>query len=290
MKRQHEANIARDLPAARQAELGDLESLLARLAADVAPEPRPDETARLLDHLRPLVAARAATLPEWSQPRQGLATWLALARAQAWLADATFWWACAGVLLLGLLAGLLGTAGTLALTVVCLSPALAAAGVAYVFRPATRTIWEWERCCPVRPLELLYVRLGLIVASNIAVAGLILSVVSAETPGLLLWRLILAWLGPLLGLAGLALYISVRWGSLAGVAAPLTIWAALIVLGWQALVERAPLARLRPSEVLLPLLGSSDGLLLTSGAALIAGVLLLCQGGRLALGERQAWS
>src|ERR687894_312340 len=168
MKRQHEANIARDLPAARQAELGDLEPLLARLAADVAPEPRPDETARLLDHLRPLVAAR----------------------------------------------------------------------VAYVFRPATRTIWEWERCCPVRPLELLYVRLGLIVASNIAVAGLILSVVSAETPGLLLWRLILAWLGPLLGLAGLALYISVRWGSLAGVAAPLTIWAALIVLGWQALVER----------------------------------------------------
>src|SRR4028119_467612 len=74
MKRQHEANIARDLPAARQAELGDLEPLLARLAANVAPEPQPDETARLLDHLRPLVAARAATLPEWSQPRQALAT------------------------------------------------------------------------------------------------------------------------------------------------------------------------------------------------------------------------
>src|SRR5688500_2053685 len=107
MKQQHKANIARDLPAARQAELGDLEPLLARLAADVAPEPRPDETAQLLDHLRPLVAARAAPLPEWSQPRPGLATWLALARAQAWLADATFWWACAGVLLLGLLAGLL---------------------------------------------------------------------------------------------------------------------------------------------------------------------------------------
>lgn len=289
MRKPHIPNIAGDLSAAQQAELGDLEPLLRRLADDVAPAPRQEETARLLEQLRPLVAARA-TPPEWSRPDQySLRAWPRLAWAQTALLDTAFWWACGGVLALGLLVGLIGHGGWLALAFIFLSPVLAAAGVGYMFRPAARTIWELEQVCPIRPLELLYTRLALIFACNMAFAIMALSVVWAETPGLILWRLILAWLGPLLGLAGVALYASVRWGSFAGIAAPLTLWAGLITLGWQALVERTPTTRLDPVVVLPPLL-LSNRLLLGALAALIAGVLLLGQGGRLALEERAAWS
>lgn len=284
-------NIAADLSVEQQTELGDLDPLLTALAADEAPQPSPGETTRLLAQLRPLVAARATPLPEWLEPQEtGVRAWLRLAWSQTSLLETPFWYASGGMIVLGLLLGVAGGGGLLALMFLFLSPVLAAAGVAYAFRPATRTLWELEQAAPIRPLELLYARLALIFAGNVALACAVLSVVWMGVPGLVVWRLIVAWLGPMLFLAGTALYTSVRWGSVAGIAVPLSIWAGLITLGWQELADRMRPAGLNLIDVLLPLLSASDGLLAGSLAALIAGVLLLRQGGRLALGERVAWS
>lgn len=289
MKNPRLPNIAGDLSAAQQTELGDLEPLLARLAAESAPKPGPDETTRLLEHLRPLVAARAAPLPEWSQPEQnGVRVWLWLAWSQRSLFDMAFWWSCAGVLLVGLLVAWLGGGKLFAGGFVVVSPVLAAICVAYAFRPDARTLQELERISPVGPLELLYARLGLVLACNLLLACIAWSAIWVQEPRLVVWRLIVAWLGPMLLLAGAALYTAVRWGSVASVVAPLGVWAGLITLGVQ--VSDIPTSQRDTLGILLDRLNLSNSLVIGALLALTIGVLLLRQGGQIALKERPAWS
>ncbi|MFP4345974.1 MAG: hypothetical protein ACLFU8_14860 [Anaerolineales bacterium] len=258
--------------------LGDLEDLTRLLAGyDLPPEyePGPREHARLLAALEPHLPA-----PSPVEERRGLRAWLNLVDSQAALLQPPFWWAGGLVLVLGLIVALLEGDGLLSLTFVLLTPVLAAAGVAYAFRPETCTLWELERLTPINPLELLYARLTLVLAFNALLSLVLLGVIWLRVPQVMLWRLLLAWLGPMLALTGLALYATVRWGPTVGAVLPLGLWGAFVLVGWWRAVERGIYLEGALSW-LLALINASS---LFPAVALLAaalGLLLLWQSGRL---------
>ncbi|MCL5676292.1 MAG: hypothetical protein M1602_00090 [Firmicutes bacterium] len=138
----------------------------------------------------------------------------------------------------------------------------------------------------------MYARLGLVLAFNLALSLGVLDVIWLQEPRIVLWRLVVLWLGPMLGLAGVALYTAVRWGAIAGTAVPMVLWTATLygVVTWSAArsLDTSNFAQLADS--LMPVISQSNGLLAGALAALVAGLLLLRQGGRLAMGAGTAWS
>jgi hypothetical protein len=268
------------LDAARQAELGDLSAVEALLQSYDAPQPDTAYTSRLLANLEPFLAQ--------SPQKNGLVHWRRLARSQARLLEKHFWLASGLVFVIGLLLALLDGEGALAVLFVFLSPAAAAAGVAYAFRPETRTLWELEKISPTHPLELLYVRLALIIGFNSLLTLLVLGIAWWQGPQLVLWRLLLAWLGPMLALAGTALYVTVRWGSVAGIAAAMGAWAAAVSIGWwRALHEAAGTGMVL---WLLERIAGSDLLAVIYLALLLSGLYLLKAAGNWMTRSDPAWS
>ncbi|MFO7272973.1 MAG: hypothetical protein DIU58_016090 [Sphaerobacter thermophilus] len=292
MTRQRRSDLASGLSPEARAALGDLDPLAARLATYDAPEPDPADTEALIDRLAPLVAARTAPESDlvWDEsPAPSIHHWLALARAQIALIDHVVLWAGGLVLALGLIVAGVGYSGLLSLGVTLCAPVLAAAGVAFAFRPAGQTLAEIERISPVMPLELLYVRLGLVLAGNLALALALLGLIWIEGPRLVLWRVVLLWLGPMLGLAGMALYTSARWGTIAGLTVPLGAWGTLVLLAWQGVIEPADPQVFGPTDILVHL-SQAPGVLVATLLLLAAGVLLLWQGTRLVGRETAAWN
>lgn len=294
--------------------LGDLNAVEQFLARDTtAPDAiKAPDTARLLASLQPMLDAE--TQPDKARHRgfkpqvttveddlensfaarptkRGLvaevSNLLRLARAQTSLLEAPFWWSSILLLLIGVGVGYAGggAAGVIVLFVV-FAPLLAAGGVAYLFRPATRGLWDLERISPVQPLELLYARLTLILAFNVALALVLLPFAWNQAP---IWRLLLAWLGPMIGLTGLALYLSVRWHTLAGTVVPLGLWCALVMFGWQRGVMFMPILTSDPTHIsaidtpflrILDLLSHSNAVLLGAILALAVGLTLYWQAGQ----------
>jgi hypothetical protein len=276
--------LSAGLDEAQRQKLGDLEPLADLLAAYSLPtEPGAEEEVRLLAALEqqlPTPAEKAE--PEWS-----IRAWLELAWSQTMVAQAPFGWAGALVLLLGLVAALFRADAILALAFVFLAPILAAGGVAYVFRPETLTLWELERLTPVNPLELLYGRLLVVLLLDTLLALALLGLVWLQGPQLVLWRLLLAWFGPMLALAGVALYVTVRWGQTAGAVAPLGLWGAFTLVGWWQAVERA--TQLQGAAAwLLGQINNASALPSLCLLAAVWGIFLLWQAGRLV--EERAWA
>lgn len=294
--------------------LGDLNAVEQFLARDTtAPDAiKAPDTARLLASLQPMLDAESQ--PDKARHRgfkpqvttveddlensfaarptkRGLvaevSNLLRLARAQTSLLEAPFWWSSILLLLIGVGVGYAGggAAGVVVLFVV-FAPLLAAGGVAYLFRPATRGLWDLERISPVQPLELLYARLTLILTFNVALALVLLPFAWNQAP---IWRLLLAWLGPMIGLTGLALYLSVRWHTLAGTVVPLGLWGVLVMFGWQRGVMFMPILTSDPTHIsaidtpflrILDLLSHSNAVLLGAILALAVGLTLYWQAGQ----------
>lgn len=275
--------LAAGLDEAQRQALGDLSALAHFLATDPAGDPGSDERARLLAALEPYLPAPAAP------PSRSLENWLRLARGQFVLFESSFWLAGALVLLLGLVLIAIDGRQLLPLVFVFLAPLLAAASVAYAFRPETRALGELERLTATGPVELLYARLALVLAFNLLLSLLLLLLVWLDGPQVVLWRLALAWLGPMLALTGLALYATFRWGSLVGTILPIGLWAGLVTLGWREAVVRGT-DGLSPATWLLLEIGRSDPLLAGSLLAGIAGLVLLVLAGRTIIGETQSWN
>lgn len=268
--------IDNDFTPEQRAELGDVQPLLQHLKQYDVPEP---DSARLLASLKPLLKERLESEipPILELQRRGFRDWLRLAWAQTELLEAPFWWSSVLLSTLGVLLGLsYGSAFTI-LCLVFLSPLIAAAGVAYIFRPATRTIWELERLSLVQPFELLYARLALILMMNILVAvGLILAVWS-QGAQIILWRLLLIWFGPMIGMTGIALFCSVRWATIAGMVAPMAIWLGVNVLGWRDMVLHFNTMSMAE---LITQIDTSNVLLWTALTAFVVGLVCLYESGR----------
>ncbi|MCC6805721.1 MAG: hypothetical protein IT319_22760 [Anaerolineae bacterium] len=266
--------IEDDLTPQQRAELGDLPPLYKRLDAYDIPEPDHD---RLLAALKPVLAQHRETAqPHVRAPeRLGWREWLRLAWAQIELLEAPFWGASVLLTLIGLVLGMSYGSATTTLCLFFLSPLIAVGGVAYIFRPATRTLWELERLSRYQPFELLYARVAIILLLNVATAIILLLVVWSQGAQIVLWRLLLIWLGPMIGLMGLALFCSLRWSVLAGMLAPMSAWSLLIVLGWREIVLHT-----FDAERLVTLIGGSNLLLAVAVTALVGGLALVVESGR----------
>ncbi|HOF59882.1 MAG TPA: hypothetical protein PK726_04800 [Candidatus Cloacimonadota bacterium] len=268
----------------RQA-LGDLSALAFLLESDVMPDPGQEDVARLLEALEPCLPV--PTAPRRPRPPLG---WLRLVRSQFVLFESSFWLSGALVLLLGLFITTIDGHELLPLAFVMLSPLLVAAGVAYAFRPETRTLGELERLTATSTAKLLYARLALVLAFNLLIALLLLLLIWLEGPQVLLWRLVLAWLGPMLALTGLALFTSVRWGSLVSSLLPLGLWGSMVLLGWREALLHHIAAGITATSWLLMEISRSTPVLIGSMLACLAGIGLLILSGRAASNERQSWN
>lgn len=264
-------------------ELGDLSSLAQLLESDGLPDPGKEDVARLLDALDSYLPVSSAPQPH--RP----ANWLRLSRSQFVLFEGSFWLSGALILLLGLLMAAVDGRELLPLAFVLLSPLLAAASVAYAFRPETQTLGELERLTATSPVELLYTRLALVLAFNLLVSGLLLLLIWLEGSQVVLWRLLLAWLGPMLALSGLALFTTIRWGSLVGTLLPLGVWASLVLLGWREALYHIAEGMTLTSWLLVEI-GRSSPVLMGSLMACLAGLGLLILVGRSVTRGWQSWS
>lgn len=292
----NELNLERDLTEAQRGELGDLGAVTKLLVSYEVADPTPSETAMLLAKLKLVLAERTAPEPIESPlaPSRTISSqaWLGVARAQIELLPPGFWLAGVAVGTLGLFVGFAAGAEWSITLILLLAPLLAAGGVAYAFRPETCGLEELERISVVGPLELLYIRLGVVLAFNGGIsAALMIALGLGGMDVVQFWRLGLVWLGPMIGLAGLALYISVRWHTLAGTIVPLGLWAGTIVFGWREIVARVewdPATSLYRAVAtwLIAQINNSDGLLLAAGMVLIVGLLLIQQAGQTVMRNR----
>jgi hypothetical protein len=267
----------------RQA-LGDLSALAYLFESDVMPDPGQEDVARLLEALNPYLP-----VPNAPRPRPP-SSWLHLIRSQFVLFESSFWLSGALVLLLGLFLTTIDGQELLPLAFVLLSPLLSAAGVAYAFRPETRTLGELERLTATSTAELLYARLALVLAFNLLIALLLLFLIWLEGPQVLLWRLVLAWLGPMLALTGLALFTTVRWGSLVSSLLPFGLWGSMVLLGWREALLHHIASGMTATSWLLVEISRSNPVLIGSMLACLAGIGLLILSGRAASSERQSWN
>ena len=133
-----ESRLVSDLDPQHQAELGDLTIVENRLKSFVAPEPTDESRERLLAaldaHQSRFDNNFAVHQSDWLQ------RWIRLMRAQQEIIDAPFWWVCALVFLLGLALAIIYHDQTQPVLFALFAPIVASVGVAYAFRPATKTM------------------------------------------------------------------------------------------------------------------------------------------------------
>lgn len=261
-------NLTSGLDPEQQTELGDLCQIEAALQAYESPEP---DTERLLVGLQPLMPQ-----PDIPRPDPVSKDWryrLRLAHMQLSLVDGTFWWMSSLLLGLGILL-LIASGGVIAGFFALISPVLAVAGTAYIFRPETRSLREFELLSAVKPLELLYTRLLLILVYNTGLALTLILLAWSQDTQLVLWRLLLIWFGPMVGFTGLALYASLRWNALTGIIMPMGFWAIMIFIGWRdTVVQTSHVFDL--VELFTVAASQSDSLLIMSVLILPLGLALI---------------
>ncbi|MFN8530792.1 MAG: hypothetical protein U0670_19475 [Anaerolineae bacterium] len=262
----------------QQADLGDLSPLEDLLHAYETPEP---DSARLLTNLQAVIQRQDALIP--SPAPRSLRDRLRLAQMQVSLVGSAFWWASALVLGLGFVL-LVVSEGTIAGLYALGSPIFAVIGTAYIFRPDARSLREFELLSAVSPLEMLYTRLLLILLYNASLALTLILFSWSQDAQLILWRLVLIWFGPMVGLTGVALYSLLRWRVLAGVLVPTGLWAALLFLGWREAVLHSSSPFVSLGDLSIAVI-QSNSFLVVSFLALVMGLMLMWRSGRWAAYE-----
>jgi hypothetical protein len=248
-----------------------LRRLARRYAAQPAYPPAPEQTSRLVSRL---LALDAPVRPPAAPTPGGAARSVRLARWRLRLLGPAFW--LASLVLLAL--GAAGAAPLHLLTplspgtaLILLAPLTVVLGLAHAFDGAPPGLRAVEGVCPVRPLEALT---GLVLA--IIGFDCLFGTLATGAVALAGWApfaaLLVAWLAPLLVLAGVTLPLALRWGP-----GPATLLAAGPWLLLVAFAQRQPLGALAlPTDA-----PSLVGHLI---AGLVGGLVLL-----LALGHGPAW-
>jgi hypothetical protein len=276
-------HLENDLDPLEKAELGNLEGLESYLAQFTAPEPTKASQEQLLKTLNP---SFASPRPRAGTPNSyGLKRWLRLIVAQLDIIDIPFWWACALIFCLGLAVAIIHPDQVLPALFTLFAPLVAASGVAYAFRPATQTLGELEKATPIPVLALFYVRFVLVMAFiGLLSLGLIV-VLWLNSPQVVLWRLLIVWIGPMLALAGMAMYVTVRWGSLHGLIVPILLWTGIVFLRFS-LADQTGLKYGSALTSYFTQINHSNPLLAASVMAALLGIMLATKAGKRA--ERRA--
>lgn len=271
-----------------------LERALARLEIISPPIPSPDETARLVAKLAalaevakqpglPVGASPAATrvLPNLRALRHAKQV-VSLVAPQIEAFGRTFWVWSAVVMITGV--AVLSTVDHGINIWVHASPLFAVACVAWSLRSRYYGVSELEMSCPYSQAHLLAARMLLVLLYNLAFGLIAVGVlgVSLNDYGRgTLMLLVMNWIGPLCFLAGVALYVSVRFGIVVGSLTSLALWGLGTYLsivppysaGLDAQPDRAILAR----ELADLVTGNAlvlDGALVAFGFALITASIL----------------
>ena len=154
---------------------------------------------------------------------QLLAGQVALVRREIWVASAA-------TMALGCLVALLTTgasAGGVVLAV--FAPMIAAVGVAFIYGPENDPSLEVALSTPTPPRLVLVARLTLVYSYDLALALAATVVLALANGGTGLLALISLWIGPMLFLSALALFLSLFFGSTPATLVALTLWGVRLV-------------------------------------------------------------
>lgn len=212
---------------------------LRHIAAElsVLPTAVPSEamTRALIENLRPHVPEprfRSAMESERASIAGRLVSLIAAIQPQVSALGRQFWLATA------LLYAAVGVAGWLYATsytpfsvgpfIMFALPLLAIGSVGFAFRGTQSGFWEAERATPIDPATLAIARFTVVTAYAIVLASIITLALGALELELHLGALMLNWLAPLLLLASLTLFLSVRWNGLIGSLAGFALWSVFL--------------------------------------------------------------
>lgn len=214
-------------------ERADLLPALRRLSEWQAPQPEPADTRRLLVLLTsalPAFSSVRQTIREHRQHRHtSISLLLATARAQVSLFGLSFWLVSALVTLLGAVVVLSNVLPNQEVVLRASGPLLAYLGTIVAFRGRGARVLELELVCLPSPLQLAVARLVIVLGYDLGL-GLALSLVLwAGGTGQVL-ALTLAWLMPLLLVAGLALLLSLRLSVQAAALLAYGSWLAVLAI------------------------------------------------------------
>ncbi|MFZ3151166.1 MAG: hypothetical protein WA116_05710 [Anaerolineaceae bacterium] len=268
--------LVEGLDADQQKDLGDLKAVTDQLAAWQVPEPTAEEQSVLV---KSLVRQIPQNYNSQTKPDFSVRGWVRLVFSQAQLYEVEFWYACGAILLITLAGGALVGKAALSLFTLVVSPLLAIAGVAYVFNHNSSSLSALEAASPVGPYALFFCRSALILGTSLAALPVLLIPGQLLYPQMAFWRVVVIWLGTLVGLFGLATYTTVRWNGVMGTVIPLGIWGLLVGASWQRAVSVAGAWTLVP-EWIMHAVSTSDGLVVGALLALILGSLLFFQAAR----------
>ena len=212
-------------------ECADLLPAVRRLSEWQVPQPKPADTQRLLAVLStelPVPASVRQAIRE-QKPRRvtGL---LATARAQVSIFGPGFWLVSALVTLLGAAVVLSKVVSNQDVVLRASGPLLAYLGTIVAFRGRGARVWELELVCLPSPLQLAIARLVIVLGYDVGL-GLALSLTLWAGGAGQVLALTLAWLMPLLLVAGLALLLSLRLSVQAAASLAYGSWLAILVLG-----------------------------------------------------------
>mgnify|MGYP001206771481 CR=1 FL=1 len=204
-----------------------------------------------------------------ARPTPDPRTLLILLMAQAPLVRQQIWAASALVLTLGCLVALsAGRGGGSVLAL--LAPVVAAVGVGFIYGPGNDPPLELALATPTSPRLILLARLTLVCGYDLLLAILasLLVVGMGQAPGSLA-HLISLWLGPMLLLSALSLWLSLWRGPATGVLVALAAWAVRVTLpGEMAYADWSAAAQL------LAWLESTNVFTLGAAAAIAAAVVV----------------
>lgn len=278
--------LVEGLDASQQKELGDLKAVTKQLSAWQVPEPTLEERAALVKSL-------GKQMPETDAfqtgPHFDIGGWVSLIFAQASLFEREFWYACGAMMLITLIGGALAGNAVLSLFTLIVSPLLAMAGVLYVFNHNSSSLSALEAASPVGPYALFFCRSALILGTNLAALPLLLIPGQMLFPQLAFWRVVVIWLGALVGLFGLATYTTVRWNGVMGTVIPLGIWGLLVGTSWQKAVAVTGRWSSGP-EWIMNTISVSNGPLIGALLALICGGWLLIEAGKWIKKRNPSWA
>jgi hypothetical protein len=255
-------------------ELAELLPAVRRLIEWQAPQPSPADTQRLMAQLAsglPALSPVRQAIRARQQRADGSVSWLLdIARTQVSLFGPAFWLVSALVTLLGavvVLSDLDMSLPTQELLLRASGPFLAYLGTVIAFRGAEERVLEVELVCLPSPMQLALARLVIVLGYDLGL-GLVLCLmlwVGGTAPVL---AVMLAWLMPLLLVAGLALLLSLRVSVQAAAAVAYGSWLAFLAINTLATLQTPPLTF---PLAFTPL---SDALLGGVGVALLAITLL----------------
>jgi hypothetical protein len=149
---------------------------------------------------------------------------------QARLMRQGFWLASALGIIVSWLIALSSPASSVQIVLSLTIPLLTAVGVSLIFYPTLDPFIEIVLATPTSLRLLLLARLTVVLAYDGALALAATASLAAFAHGGSVWLFVSGWLGPMVFLAALALLISQRWGTTAGMAAALSAWAARVLL------------------------------------------------------------